>query len=108
MVVAGEVEGAEFAEYVVVEVLDAELLVYGVAYLVAQFFLLAVVATGIVLREEFRHSSLLLLGVVFKDGVLRDVSVTFLGVCQLTEVETAITLYERVALHNLVVKVWQW
>ena len=51
LVVAGEVEGAEFAEYVVVEVLDAQLLVDGVAYLVAQFFLLAVVATGIVLRE---------------------------------------------------------
>jgi hypothetical protein len=35
LVVAGEVEGAEFAEYVGIEVLDAELLGYGVAYLVA-------------------------------------------------------------------------
>ena len=103
MVVAGEVEGAELAEYVVVEVLDAQLLVDGVAYLVAQFFLLAVVATGIVLREEFRHSSLLLLGVVFKDGVLRDVSAAFLGVCQFAEVEAFVTFYQGVALHDFVV-----
>jgi hypothetical protein len=35
LVVAGEVEGAELAEYVGIKVLDAELLGYGVAYLVA-------------------------------------------------------------------------
>jgi hypothetical protein len=51
LVVAGEVEGAELAEYVGIEVLDAELLGYGVAYLVAQVGLLVVVAAGIVLRE---------------------------------------------------------